>query len=191
MLEVSLSASAMRNNEFYLVTEEGQTIQKVQMHTVNSDRDSLEFVGSVDLPAQSFRVAVNGSDSNGKPYQRFFSKLFHLESVEVSPRLDFDELSPGGSKQVAFAVRNVAVPRTFKITVTDAHQFVHKVEPKELTLGAGDTGTVQVDLTVPAGTEPGVVDNLVFVATSVAGPATSNFSVLHFSVSPAAAQNLR
>src|SRR6516165_7585706 len=99
MLEVSLSASAMRNNEFYLVTEEGQTIQKVQMHTVNSDRDSLEFVGSVDLPAQPFRVAVNGSDSNGKPYQRFFSKLFHVESVEVSPRLDFDELSPGGSNR--------------------------------------------------------------------------------------------
>jgi hypothetical protein len=191
MLEVSLSASAIGTNEFYLVTEEGQTIQKVQMHTVNSDRGSLEFVGSVDLPAQSFRVAVIGSDSNGKPYQRFFSKLFHVESVEISPRLDFDELSSGSSKQVAFAVRNVAVPRTFKITVTDAHQFVGKVEPKELTLGAGETGTVQVDLTVPAGTEPGVGDNVVFVATSVAGPATSNFSVLHFSVSSAATQNLR
>ena len=191
MLEVSLSAGAMRTNEFYLVTEEGQTIQKVQMHTVNSDRGSLELVGSVDLPAQSFRVAVNGSDSNGKPYQRFFSNLFHVESVEVSPRLDFDELSPGGSKQVAFGVRNVAVPRTFKITVTDAHQFVGKVEPKELTLGAGETGTVQVDLTVPAGTEPGVGDSVVFVATSVAGPATSNFSVVHFSVSSAASQNLR
>ena len=181
----------MRTNEFYLVTEEGQTIHKVQMHTVNSDRGSLEFVGSVDLPAQSFRVAVNGSDSNGKQYQRFFSKLFHVESVEVSPRLDFDELSPGGSKQVAFGVRNVAVPRTFKITVTDAHQFVGKVEPNELTLGAGDTGTVHVDLTVPEGTAPGVGDNVVFVATSVAGPATSNFSVVHFSVSSAASQNLR
>ena len=191
LLEVSLSASAMRTNEFYLVTEEGQTIQKLQMHTVNSDRGSLEFVGSVDLPAQSFRVAVHGSDSNGKPYQRFFSKLFHVESVEVSSQLDFDELSSGGAKQVAFTVRNLAVPRTFKITVTDAHQFVRNVEPKELTLGAGETGTVQVDLTVPPGTAPGVGDNLVFVATSVTGPVTSNFSVVHFSVSSAATQNLR
>ena len=137
MLEVSLSASAMGTNEFYFVTEEGQTIQKVQMHTVNSGLYSLEFVGTVDLPAQPFRVALKGSDSNGKQYQRFFSNLFHVESVEVSPRLDFDELSPGGTKQVAFTVRNLAVPRTFKITVTDAHQFVGKVEPKELTLGAG------------------------------------------------------
>jgi von Willebrand factor A domain-containing protein 7 len=191
MLEVLVSATAMGTNEFYLVTEEGQTIQKLQMHIVNSDRDSFESVGTADLPAQPFRVALKGSDSNGKQYQRFFPNLFHVESVEVSPPLDFDELSPGGTKQVAFTVRNLAVPRTFKITVTDAHQFVGKIEPKELTLGAGQTGTVQVDLTVPQGTAPGVGDNVVFVATSVTGPATSNFSVVRFSVSSDASQNLR
>jgi hypothetical protein len=191
MLEVSISPSAMGTNEFYFVTEEGQTIQKVQMHTVNTDRrDYLEFVGTVDLPAQPFRVALKGTDSNGKQYQRLFSNLFHVQSVEVSPRLDFDELSPGGTKQVAFTVRNLTVPRTFKITVTDAHQFVGLVEPKDLTLAAGETGTVQVDLAVPQGTAPGVGDNVVFVATSVVGPATSNFSVVHFSVSSAASQNL-
>jgi hypothetical protein len=144
----------------------------------------------MNLPAQPFRVAVEGSDSNGKPYQRFFSNLFRVESVEVSTRLDFDELPRGSSKQVAFTVRDFAVPRTFKITVMDAHQFVGKVEPKELKLGAGETGTVLVDLTVPEGTAPGVGDNVVFLATSVTGPATSNFSVLHFSVSSIASQSL-
>lgn len=186
-LDVSLSAGATGTSEFYLVTEEGQTIQKLQMHAVNSD----EFVGSVDLPPQPFRVAVKGSDAIGKQYQRFSSNLFHAQSVEVSAPLDFDELSPGDTKQIAFTVRNFTVPRTFKITVTDAHQFVGSVEPKELTLGAGATGTVQVNLTVPAGAAPGVGDNVVFIATSVAGPATSNFSVVRFSVSSAAAQNLR
>ena len=39
-------------------------------------------------------------------------------------------------------------------------------------LGAVETGTVHVDLTVPQGTAPGVGDNVVFAATSVAGPAT-------------------
>jgi hypothetical protein len=191
MLQVSLYASATETAEFYLVTEEGQTIQELQMHAVNSDRQSLEFVGNVDLPGVPFRVAVKGSDLNGRPYQRFFSNLFHAESVEVSPRLDFNELSPGSTKQVAFTVRNFAVPRTFKITVTDAHQFVSKVEPKELTLGAGESGTVQVDLTVPAEASPGVGDSVVFVATSVAGPATSNSSIVHLSVSSATSQNLR
>jgi von Willebrand factor A domain-containing protein 7 len=185
MLDVSLSGGATGTNEFYLVSEEGRTIQELQMHAVNSK----EFVGSVDLPPQPFRVAVKGSDANGRQYQRFFSNLFHAESVEVSPPLDFDEVSPGSTKQLAFAVRNLAVPRSFKITVTDAHQFVGTVEPKELTLGAGETGTVRVNLTVPAGTAAGVLDNLVFLATSVAGPATSNSSIVRFSVSSASAQS--
>ena len=80
MLQASLSARATKTTEFYLVTEQGQTIQKLQMHAVNSDRDFLEFVGSVDLPIVPFRVAVMGRDSNGKQYQRFFSNLFHAES---------------------------------------------------------------------------------------------------------------
>jgi hypothetical protein len=191
MLQASLPGSATETTEFYLVTEEGQAIQRLQMHVVNSDRQFLEFVGSVDLPALPFRVAVKGNDLNGKPYQRFFSNLFHVESAEVSPLLDFDELSPGSTKQVAFTVRNLAVPRTFRITVTDTHQFVGKVEPKELTLGAGESGTVRVDLTVPAGTTLGVREDVVFVAASVAEPATSNSSIVHFSVSSAATQNLR
>jgi hypothetical protein len=191
MLQVYLSAGAMETTEFYLVSEEGQSVQDLQMHAVNSDRNSAEFLGSLNLPTVPFRVAAKGSDSNGKAYQRFFSNLFHVESVEVSPKLDFDELSPGNTKRVAFTVRNLAVPRSFKITVADAHQFVGNVEPQELALGAGETGTVHVDLTVPAGTAPGVGDNVVFVATSVAGPATSNSSVVHFSVSASATQDVR
>ena len=191
-LQASLSASPAKTTEFYLVTARGQTIQKLQMHAVNSDREFLEFAGSVDLPSVPFRVAVMGRDCNGKQYQRFFSTLFHAESVEIFPKLDFDELSAGSAKQVSFTVRNGDFPRTFKLTVTDAHQFVSKVEPKELALGVGESGTVLVDLTVPAGIAPGVGDDLVIVAQSTAGPPTSNSSVVHLSVSSSSAtQNPR
>jgi hypothetical protein len=186
-LQASLSASATKTTEFYLVTERGQTIQKLQMRAVNSDREFLEFVGSVDLPSVPFRVAVRGRDFNGREYQRFFSNLFRAESVEISAKLDFDELPAGSTKQVAFTVRNIGLPRTFKLTVTDAHQFASNVEPKELALGAGESGTVRVDLAVPAGTAPGVGDDLVIVAQSTTGPATSNSSVVHLSVSPSSA----
>src|SRR5229473_8569946 len=191
-LQASLSASATKTTEFYLVTERGQTIRKLQMHEVNSDREFLEFAGSVDLPSVPFRVAVTGRDVNDRQYQRFFSNLFHAESLEISPKLDFDELPEGSTKQVAFTVRNIGLPRTFKLTVTDAHQFVSKLEPKELALGAGESGIVRVDLAVPAGTSPGVGDDLVIVAQSTAGPPTSNSSVVHLSVSSSSAtQNPR
>jgi hypothetical protein len=191
-LQASLSASATKTAEFYLVTERGQTIQKLEIHAVNSDREFLEFAGSVDLPKVPFRVAVIGRDSNDKQYQRFFSNLFHAESVEISPKLDFDELPAGSTTQVAFTVRNIGFARTFKLTVTDARHFVSKVEPKELALGAGESGTVRVDLAIPAGTAPGIGDDLVIVAQSSAGPSTSNSSVVHLSVSSSSAtQNPR
>jgi von Willebrand factor A domain-containing protein 7 len=189
-LEAYLSATDARTTEFCLVTDGGQTIQKLQMHAVNDDREFLEFVGSVELPNAPFRVAMSGRDSNGKQYQRFFSNLFHAESVGISPKLDFDELSVGSTKQVAFTVRNIGAPRTFSITVTDAHQFVTKVEPKELALGAGESGTIRVDLNVPAGTAPGVGDDIVIVARSTAGPPTSNSSVVRLSVSSSSATQI-
>ena len=191
-LQASLSATSTKSAEFYLVSEEAQVIQKLQMRAVNSDPVFLEFVGSVDLPDMPFRVAAMGRDSNGKQYQRFFSNLFHAQSVEISPRMDYDELPAGSTQQVEFTVRNIGVPRTFKLTVMDAHQFVSKVEPKELALGAGESGIVRVDLAVPAGTLEGIGDNLVVVAQSTTGPPTSNSSVVHLSVSSSsAAQNPR
>ena len=186
-LQASLSANETKTAEFYLVGEGGQIVQKAQLHAVNSGREFLEFVGGVDLPDVPFRVAVLGRDVNGKQYQRFFSSLFHAESVQVSPKLDVDELAAGSTSHVSFTVENVGFPRTFHITVTDAHQFVSKVEPKELTLGAGKSGTVRVDLTVPAGTAPGIGDDVVIVAASTAGPPTSNSSVVHLSVSSSGA----
>jgi len=64
---------------------------------------------------------------------------------------------------------------------------VSKVEPKEVALGAGESGTFRVDLTVPAGTAPGVGEDVVIVAASTAGPPTSISSVVHFSVSSSGA----
>jgi hypothetical protein len=189
-LQASLSATATKTAEFYLVNEQGETIQKLKMDAMNSDRQFLEFVGSVDLPNVPFRVAVIGRDSNEKQYHRFFASLFHAESVEVSAKSDLDELSPGSTRQIAFKVRNIGPPRTFKITVTDTSKFLSNVEPKELALGADESGTVLVDLTVPATTTSAVGDDLVIVAASTAGPATSNSSVVHLSVS-SSAQNSR
>ena len=181
-LRVSLSASATKTSEFYLVTEQGEAIQKFAMQAINSDRELLEFVGSVDLPKTPFRVAVTGLDSNGRQYQRFFANLFHAERVGVSSRQNLDHLSVGSTVQIAFTMRNVGVPRTFKVTVTDALKFVSDVEPKTLELGAGESGTVRVDLTVPVGATPGGGDDLVVLATSTEGPPTSNSDVVHLSV---------
>jgi hypothetical protein len=182
-LRATLSAAATRTTEFYLVTERGETIQSLQLRAVNSDRQILEFVGNLELPKTPFRVAMAGRDRKGEQYQRFFGSLFHAESVEVSPKLDSDELSAGETKQATFTVRNIGFPRTFKLTVTDTRRFVSMVEPQELRLGAGESGTIRLDLNVPGGTPPGVGDDVVVRAASTTGPATANSSVVHLLVS--------
>lgn len=182
-LEVTVSAGATKSPQFYLVSEQGQVFQNLQMQAVDSSGGVLEFVGSLALPSVPFRLAMMGHDSNDKPYQRFFANLFHAESVEVSAKPDLEDLHAGSTQQIAFTVRNIGVPRTFNITVTDTHQFVGQVEPKKLTLGAGESGIVRVDLTVPGVTAEGLREDVVFVAASSAGPPTSNSSVVRFSVS--------
>ena len=186
-LRVSLSAKEAKSTAFRLISERGDTIKEVQMHADSSDREFLEFLGTLELPKEPFRVGVAGRDTKGSAYQRFFPALFHAETVEVLPEHIVDELTAGTTTQVTFALRNVGASGTFKITVTDAHQFVSQVIPQELALGTGESASVRVQLTVPAGTAPGIGDDVVVVATSSAGPAASNSSVVHFSVTASSA----
>ena len=165
-------------------------IDNLRMQSVNSDGDNLEFLGSVEPPNVPFRVAVKGRDANGSQYQRFFAGLFHAETVEVFQKLSSNELYAGRTNQALFTVQNSGPARRFRMTVTDARQFVSRVEPVELALAPGESGTIVVDLTVPSGTAPGIGDDLIIVAASTTSPATSNSSVTHFSViGPNADQN--
>jgi von Willebrand factor A domain-containing protein 7 len=182
MLQVSLSAQETKTAEFHLVSERGDAIHEVKLHALNTDREFLELAGKVELPAAPFRVAVTGLDSHGRTYQRFYSSLFHVESVEVAASLDSDELSVGDAKKAAFTVRNIGAARKFKMTVTDAHQFVSSVEPKELNLGVDESGKVLVELRVPTSATAGIGDDLVVVAASIVGPPTTNSCVVHLSV---------
>jgi von Willebrand factor A domain-containing protein 7 len=181
-LQTSMSAESAETTEFQLVSERGEIIQRLPMRTVNSDREFLEFVGALELPTTAFRLAVTGRDRNGRQYQRFFHTLFHAESVEVSPMSDLDDLTAGSTSQMAFSIRNAGPARRFKVTVTDAHRFATKVEPSELSLGSGESATIRVDLAVPAGAKSGGGDDLIVLASSTTGPATSNSSVVHISV---------
>ena len=84
---------------------------------------------------------------------------------------------------IAFTVHNLGATRSYRITVSDAHKYVNKVEPAELALNAGDSAVVHVALTVPPTATPGTGDDVVVVAASTSGSSTSNSSVLHFIVS--------
>jgi hypothetical protein len=181
-IRTSLSAASTETTEFRLVSELGAVIQTLSMKATNSDREFLEFVGAVELPKTPFRMAVAGRDLNGRPYQRVYGPLFHAESVEVTPITHPDELPAGARSEATFAVRNIGDSRRFKVTVVDAHRIVTKVEPTELSLGPGESATIRASLATPADTAKDVDDDIIVVAESTAGPATSNSSIVHISI---------
>jgi len=182
-LQVSLSAAESKSTEFALVSTKGDVLEKLHLHATSEDRDFLDMAGDVALPSEPFRVAVLGRDEREMPYQRFYATLFHAESVELKPRFGFDAVPPGEKKTGEFEVKNFGPARSFKVTVVDAHKFVTRVEPLELTVGANETRRLNVEIAVPAGTQAGVGDDLIVVVASTSGTPTSNSAIVHLSVS--------
>ncbi len=181
-LQASVSATDTETTEFWFVNEHGDILQKLRMKASNADREFLEFTGDVALPDVPFRIAVSGRDRKGVRYQRFSAPLFHGESVEVSPRLNFDELAPGSTRDAVFDIRNLGPARSFKVTVTDAHRFVTAIEPREFAIGAHQTISLKVTLTVPVGIAKATGDALVVLVSSTTGTATTNAAVVRLTV---------
>lgn len=181
-LQVSMSAGDTRSTEFALVSAKGDVLEKVHLHTTGNDRDFLDLAGDVVLPSVPFRVAVTGRDEKEMPYQRFYSSLFHAESVQVRPKFGFDEIAPGEKKTGEFEVKNFGPAQTFKATVVDAHKFVTKVEPLELSLGVNESRKLSVAIAVPVGTQAGVGDDVIVVVASTTGTPTTNSAIVHLSV---------
>jgi len=180
-LEVVLSG-AVETAQFDLVRLGGERIKTLDMRLESPGDDDEQYVGTLDLPSDPFRVAVTGREAGGNTYQRYYATLFHAEPVEVLPPHVMDDLKPGTSTTLAYKVRNVGPPSTFRIMAVDTRHFVTRVEPSALTLETGASERVNIDLTLPPETQSGVGLDLTVTATSISDPASSNGSSTHLSV---------
>jgi hypothetical protein len=185
-----LSAKETRTTEFAFVSERGDVLQKLKMKVTDPDREFMEFTGDVTPPSVPFRIAVTGRDSKGMQYQRFDAPLSRAETVQVIPKLDLDEIAPGASREALFEVRNLGPARKFKVTVTDAHQFVRSVTPTELAIPEHGSGFVHVQLTAPETAKPYSHNDLIVVANSTSGLATTNSAIVQLEISSGSAGTL-
>jgi hypothetical protein len=188
-LRVELSGKAQRV-QFRLTSPEAEALKPVSMKTVSSSADEAEYFGKVDLPATPFRLAVTGADESGHPFQRVFSSLFHAETVELIP-LDagLEELPAGKTTSIRFRVRNAGAAREFRILVVDTKNFLSHQQPqtKTLSLAAGESREISVELNVPANPPNYSRDTVIITATAASGPPTTNGAVAEFSIKNPAA----
>jgi len=73
VLSVDVRGPAMKSYDFALVSEGGRVIKQVALAQVGEQR----WQGSIDVPAEPFRVAVSGVDESGARYQRLSKSPFH------------------------------------------------------------------------------------------------------------------
>jgi hypothetical protein len=161
--------------DFRLVDNTGATLQPLILAQGDPFAAADEYVGSLTLPAVPFRIAVSGRDTNGNRFERLFPPLFQAQTVRVSldPQSAADEL-PAGTTTLRFKVENLGSPDSFDVGAVDNQGFVSRVQPSVVTLGTGESASVEVDLAVPAGT-PGDSDVLLTVtATSTSDSNVGN-----------------
>jgi hypothetical protein len=171
------------NVAFSLVSEAGDLLQPLTLHQGDPNAIPDDFVGTLSLPVQQFRVVATGNDANGVAFQRTIPVLFRPETVRVTPTTFLEDgLPQGQTVALVFEVQNSGAADTFNLAANDGQFFVTSISPSSLTLPSGATGTVTINLLVPASAALGTDDSVTVIATSAANPAISNSSVQTFEV---------
>ncbi|HTC93457.1 MAG TPA: hypothetical protein VK699_08395 [Terriglobales bacterium] len=171
------------NAAFSLVTEAGGPLQSLTLNQGDPNAIPDDFVGTISLPTQPFRVVAIGKDANGAPFQRTIPALFRPETVRVTPTTFLEDgLPQGQTVSLVYEVQNSGAADTFNLAATDGQSFVTSTSPSSLTLASGATGTVTVNLSVPVSAALGTDDSITVVATSATNAGISNSAVQTFEV---------
>ncbi len=182
MLRVELSGTT-RNVQFRLVSPEATTLQPVVMKADSAGNDESEYFGELSLPATPFRLAVTGEDESGHPFERVFSSLFHVETVEVTPlNPGLEDLPAGKTVPLRFKIRNAGEAREFRILAVDTKNFLTSHAPQLLSLAGGESREFPIELNIPVNTRGYTRDTVIITATATTDPPTTNSAVVEFDV---------
>ena len=169
-LRLSISPT-FKSPTFQLVSLDGRALQSIDLPSA----DDLEFIGTITLPIEPFRVLVNGRDESGTRTQRVWPGLFHGEFVEVVPPAGETALA-GAELPVTFTIRNHGPAVRLNLVSSDHRGNVIAVDPPTLELGAGAEGIATIQLKVPADARAASEVSIRLTATSDGTAAVGGFN---------------
>lgn len=165
--------------------DEDETLLTIDLVRPIKEKDPGYFTGTIEIPDEPFRVAVNGVDLHGRPFNLIFPKIFRRQSLEVSLGRSSNEIKNGQTGTLIASVTNHGVASTIRMEVTVRARYksnslnfdpVSRVAPASLSLGAGETGAFEVDITIPQETTG--ADSIILTATAIS---TSDSKIQNFS----------
>jgi hypothetical protein len=172
-----------RQVTFELITPEGQSLQKISLKSIHSDKDDQEFAGNVSLPAQPFRIIASGTDPSGQHFQRLHEALISPNTLSLA-LVNATDLKAGKTSAFTFQVTNLGNTDKFRLIAVCANRWPTQVSHSDVTLTRGESAKVSVTVSVPAGTSAYSGADLILTATSEGEPNLSNSFVQRLSVEP-------
>lgn len=152
---------------FRLIAENGDTLQAIEMNRGNQDAADEDYVGTITPPSVPFLVAVSGSDSQGKAYQRLLPKLFRVQTMEIRPQSLPARIYPGGKSELGYKVKNLGPAGVFRLGVSSGGGLGSAMSPEVITLETGASADVIVQITVPPDVQEG---GLVVITATISNP---------------------
>lgn len=175
--------------QFERVALDGTIIEDLAL-TPGGHVDAAEddYVGSVLLPPEPFRIYVRGLDANGIEFRRAFAPVFRGQTVKVEAITAGVKLVPGSTTLVDVQVTNLGAPDSFRITASDDALFVTGSTPSTISLGEGESMMVTVTLVIPDDTTR-ESDTLTVFAASTSNPEIGNSALVGLQIGVADSDN--
>ena len=176
-------AGPAKHIAFQLMTPEAQPLKTIEVKSVHDDDDDHEFVGTVNLPAEPFRIVATGTDENGHHFQRMHEALVSPSVVSIA-LIHAEDLHAGRTSSFAFRVTNLGNSENFKLVAVCANGWPTHADRPSVTLSREENVLITITVSVPAGTSVYTGADLILTATGEGDPNVSNSFVQRLSVEP-------
>lgn len=166
---------------FNLIDDAGRVLQPLLLSQDFVSANPEHFLGESPLPSVPFRIAVDGTDSEGHAFRREYPALYRAQPLAVSvDGLAFVELNRGTPSTAVFTVRNLqSTAASYVIGARDDLSAITSVAPVSITLEAGAKREVVMSLTAPASSHTGDLGHATLTVTRADDPTVYNSAQLN------------
>lgn len=138
------------------------------------ERDGRRFQAPVTIPGEIFQVELSGVTAGGNAYVRQLPVAVVPRTVALRANPNLAVAAPGTSATFQIEVRNASAdPATYTLSATSTLAWP-RVLPAPFAVAPGATVTVNVQVSVPAGTPPDTRNDLTLVVQDATSPPARN-----------------